>query len=38
MCISILYRYTCVYNLKNIGINKENEMCLPNKEYVSGHK
>ena len=23
---------------KDIGINKENEICLPNKESISGHR
>ena len=31
-----MYRYTCVYNVKNIGRNKENEICLPNKELING--
>ena len=37
MHISILYICMCTI-LKNIGINKEKEMCLPNKESISGHK
>ena len=38
MGISILYTYTCVYNIKCIGINQENEVHLPKKECTSGHK
>ena len=38
MGISIWYRYTCMYNLKNIDINEEEAVCLPNKEYISGHR
>ena len=33
--ISIVYRYTCVYNVKFIGIKKEKEICLLYKEYIS---
>ena len=29
---------TYVYSFKGIGINQEKEICLPNKEYISGHK
>ena len=29
--------YTHVYNEKDIGINKEIEICLPNKESLSGN-
>ena len=29
-------RYTCVNSIKNFGINKEEEICLPNKEYING--
>ena len=38
MGISILYTYRCVYNFKGIGIKYEKEICLHNKEYMSGHK
>ena len=24
--------------MKNIGIEMEKEICLPNREYISGHK
>ena len=36
--IGNLYRYTYVTILKVAGISKENEICLPNKESVSGHR
>ena len=37
--LSTLYwTFTDVFGvLKAIGINAENKMCLPNKEYISGH-
>ena len=40
MCISILYIYiyACVYNFKDIVINKEKGICLPNNKSQSGHR
>ena len=35
--ISILYMPICI-SWKIIGINKENEISLPNKEYISSHR
>ena len=32
--ISIVYRYTCVYNVKIYWKNTENVICLTNKEYT----
>ena len=29
--------YTGVYNSKVIGRNENKDICLPNKEYTSGH-
>ena len=36
--ISIVCRYTCVYNFKSYRINKEKEIYLPNEEYISCHR
>ena len=36
VCISTEYRYRCVIILKFVGINKEKEICLPNKEHING--
>ena len=38
MGISILYVYTCVYNSKDISINKEKEICILNKESIGGQR
>ena len=37
MGISILYAYMCV-QLERHWHKQEKETCLPNKEYISGHK
>ena len=36
--ISILHRYMCIQVSKIIGINKEREICLPNKENIGDHR
>ena len=38
MVISTLYMYKCVYNLKDIGINKENKIFPPSSGSISGYR
>ena len=38
MIISILYMYIVCTTSKGIGINKEKEIYLPNKESINGHR
>ena len=33
-----MYVHNCVYNFKRYWQIKENEMCLPHLEAISGHK